>query len=79
MTITPETEPNDQISHPTHYTAHPSGIECIKVTQHMGFCIGSAMKYLWRADCKGDAIADLKKARQFIDFELTKREGAKNG
>ena len=71
--------PPDQISHPTHYTAHPSGIECIEVTQHMGFCLGSAMKYIWRADLKGDAIADLKKARQFIDFEITKREGAQNG
>ena len=74
-----QTPPPDQISHPKHYTAHPSGIECIQITQHMGFCLGSAMKYIWRADLKGDAIADLKKARQFIDFEITKREGAQNG
>ena len=74
-----QTPPPDQISHPKHYTAHPSGIECIQITQHMGFCLGNAVKYIWRADLKGDAIADLKKARQFIDFEITKREGAKNG
>jgi len=59
---TPETLARaDVVNHPPHYTAHPSGIECIQVTEHMGFCIGNAMKYLWRADLKGNAIEDLEK------------------
>jgi len=61
------------VVHPDHYNSHPSGIECIDVVQHMGFNIGNAIKYLWRADLKGNAIEDLHKARQYIDFELKRR------
>ena len=43
---------NDTVNHPKHYTSHPSGIECIQVTQHYDFCIGNAIKYLWRAGKK---------------------------
>lgn len=64
---------NDPVNHPAHYTSHPSGIECIEVTQHMGFNIGNAVKYLWRADLKNDAIEDLKKAKWYIEQELRKR------
>ena len=63
----------DMINHPPHYTAHPSGVECIQITEHMGFCIGNAVKYLWRADMKGRAIEDLEKARFYIDREIAKR------
>lgn len=68
---------SDPINHPPHYTAHPSGIECIQITEHMNFCLGNAVKYIWRADRKGDAIADLKKARWYIDREIQRREAAK--
>ena len=43
----------DKVNHPKHYTNHPSGIECIEITQHHDFCIGNAIKYLWRAGIKG--------------------------
>jgi hypothetical protein len=68
---------NDNVNHPSHYTSHPSGIECITVTEHMGFNLGNAVKYIWRADLKADAIEDLKKARWYIDREL-KRRGVSN-
>lgn len=45
-------EPEDVINHPKHYTSHPSGVECITVTEHMNFNVGNAVKYLWRADRK---------------------------
>ena len=67
---------SDLVNHPPHYTEHPSGVECIQITEHMGFCLGNAIKYIWRADLKGDAIEELKKARWYIDRELHKR-GAK--
>lgn len=63
----------DAVHHPKHYTSHPSGIECIQVTEHMGFNLGNALKYLWRADLKNDAIEDLKKAKWYIERELQKR------
>ncbi|BCF96613.1 hypothetical protein PPGU19_011820 [Paraburkholderia sp. PGU19] len=63
----------EQVDHPKHYNAHPSGIECIDVVEHMGFNLGNAMKYIWRCDEKRDAIEDLKKARWYIEREIEKR------
>jgi hypothetical protein len=63
----------DPVNHPKHYTEHPSGIECIQITEHMGFNLGNAVKYIWRADLKNDAIEDLRKAAWYIDRELKKR------
>lgn len=66
----------DTVSHPPHYTAHPSGVECITVTEHMGFSLGNAVKYIWRADLKGNAIEDLKKARWYLNREIERLEKA---
>jgi Protein of unknwon function (DUF3310) len=65
---------NDPVNHPKHYTSHPSGVECIQVTEHFNFCIGNAIKYLWRAGEKGEYVQDLQKAKWYIDRELTRFE-----
>ena len=62
------------VEHPPHYKNHPSGLECIQVTEHMNFNIGNAVKYAWRCDYKGNPIEDLKKARWYIDREISRRE-----
>jgi hypothetical protein len=64
----------DNVNNPKHYTDHPSGIECIQITEHMSFNLGNALKYIWRCDLKKDAIEDLKKARWYINREIEKRE-----
>ena len=64
----------DEVNRPKHYTAHPSGVECIQVTEHMGFNLGNAIKYVWRADLKGNAVQDLKKAAWYIEREIKRRE-----
>ena len=69
-------EINDLVNHPPHYTAHPSGVECIQVTEHMNFCLGNAVKYIWRADLKNDAIEDLKKAVWYVNREIERRTKA---
>ena len=69
------TEQHDPVNHPQHYTGHPSGVECIQITQHMGFCLGNALKYIWRCDGKGSAVEDLEKARWYLDREISKRKG----
>ena len=69
---------SDEVEHPSHYTSHPSGIECIEVTRHMSFNLGNAIKYLWRADLKGSSLTDLKKAIWYINDEIQKREGEIN-
>jgi hypothetical protein len=63
----------DPVNRPKHYTAHPSGVECIEITEHMGFNLGNALKYIWRCDLKLDAVEDLRKARWYIDREISKR------
>ena len=65
---------NDPVNHPAHYTSHPSGIECIEVTRWMNFNMGNAIKYIWRAGNKGNALEDLKKARWYLDDEIKRRE-----
>lgn len=66
-------EMNDPVNHPKHYTNHPSGVECIQITEHMTFNLGNAVKYIWRADLKGNSIEDLKKAVWYINREIGKR------
>jgi hypothetical protein len=58
---------------PTHYTSHPSGVECIDITKWMNFPLGNAIKYIWRAGLKEtDPIPDLLKARDYIDIEINR-------
>ena len=66
----------DAVLHPKHYTAHPSGIECIAITEHMNFCLGNAIKYIWRADLKGNDVQDLEKAAFYIAREIKRRKDA---
>ena len=62
--------PAGDATNPDHYRSHPSGVECIQVTEHMDFLKGNAMKYLWRAGGKGDEIEDLKKAAWYIERRI---------
>jgi hypothetical protein len=65
----------EAVNHPPHYTAHPSGIECIQVTEYMNFCLGNAVKYIWRAGLKNsDALEDLRKAHWYIEREIQRLE-----
>ena len=74
----------DKVNHPSHYTSHPSGIECIEITKHYDFCTGNAIKYLWRAGLKKEdgysdkakELEDLKKARWYIDQKIKDLEKA---
>ena len=66
----------DPVEHPAHYTSSPSGVEVITVTEHLNFCLGNVVKYVLRADHKGDPITDLRKARWYLDREITRRGGA---
>lgn len=65
-------EKYDAVNYPKHYLQHPSGIECIEITEHFNFCIGNAIKYLWRGDHK-NGLEDLKKAVWYINREIDRR------
>lgn len=68
----------DRVNNPKHYTSHPSGIECIEISKHYNFCIGNAIKYLWRNGLKQESgisakekqIEDLNKAIWYIKQEI---------
>lgn len=65
---------DDPVNHPRHYVSHPSGVECIQITEHMGFNLGNAIKYIWRADLKDDAVEDLRKAAWYVNREIERRD-----
>ena len=66
---------SNNVSHPSHYNAHPAGIECIDIIRHYTCDIANAIKYLWRAGLKPEQgmddaekeIEDLKKALFYIE------------
>jgi len=61
---------NDLVNNPSHYTSHPSGIEAIEVTRWMNYNLGNVVKYVWRADLKGNNIQDLEKAQFYLNDEI---------
>lgn len=65
----------DPVSHPSHYTEGRQ-YEPRKVIDDWGlsFYLGNVVKYISRAGRKNNAIEDLKKARQYLDWEIEKME-----
>ena len=63
---------SDPVNNPAHYTNHPSGIECIQVTEHMNFNRGNAVKYIWRCGDKGEPVEDLRKAIWYLEREIAR-------
>jgi len=65
---------HDVVNHPKHYTTHPSGVECIQITEHMCFNLGNVIKYLWRCDEKDTRLENLKKAAFYLQREIQLEE-----
>jgi len=69
--------PEDRVDHPAYYGSDTT-YEAIKVIDawQLGFSLGNAIKYIARAGKKDStcAIEDLKKARWYLDHEITLRE-----
>lgn len=70
---------SDGVNHPSHY--NKGKIEVIEYIFDQGwgpgFCIGNCIKYLSRADHKGDKIKDLQKARWYLDYYIKWLESQK--
>ena len=67
------TEPvSDPVNHPAHYKV--GGIETIDFIEakKLNYNMGNAVKYISRADHKGNRLQDLEKAKWYIDRELAK-------
>ena len=44
------------VNHPAHY--NHGGAECIDVARKMPFCLGNALKYIWRCGHKHDGTLE---------------------
>ena len=64
---------SDPVNHPSHYF-HPSGIEVIQLTRYESFLRGNILKYVLRAPYKGNELQDLKKAMQYLEWEIERVE-----
>jgi hypothetical protein len=73
----------DIVNHPPHYKA-TNGVETIDVIEAFGLCfhLGNVVKYVLRHNRKGAPLADLRKARWYLDrkikqIEATTKRGRK--
>lgn len=66
---------SNQVDHPEHYQAN--GIEAIDVIEgfNLNFNLGNVIKYIFRADKKGNKKQDLAKAVWYLNRELEKFKG----
>lgn len=62
----PPAPTHDPVNHPDHYCEHPSGVECIQITEHMNFNCGNAMKYIWRHGLKGKDLSGCEEQAQMV-------------
>lgn len=60
----------DNVNHPPHYKV--GGIEVIDFieSKKFNYNLGNVIKYVSRADHKGNRLEDLKKARWYLDREI---------
>jgi hypothetical protein len=74
MDFTPKRQ-EDTINHPPHYKV--GGIEVIDFIEAKGFNyrLGNVIKYISRADYKGDRLENLKKAQWYLNREIEKLIG----
>ena len=63
----------DPVNKPKHYNVGIEPIEAIESWQ-LGYNLGNVIKYVARADHKGNRIEDLKKARWYLDREIKNNE-----
>lgn len=68
--------PDAEVDHPPHYGGADNPHEAIKCIRahELGFNLGNVVKYVFRAEHKGDALQDLKKAMWYLKDEIAFRE-----
>lgn len=67
----------DNVNHPPHYKV--GGIEVIDFIESKGltYNLGNVVKYVSRADHKGNKLEDLKKAQWYLNREVSNLEKSK--
>ena len=73
-TFTSNVSVKDNVNHPEHYKT--GGIETIDFIEakSLGYHLGNVVKYVTRADHKGNRLEDLKKAQWYLNRAISKIE-----
>ncbi len=58
------------MQHPDYYNYSDYEPKDVIRSWQLNFNLGNVIKYIARAGRKGDALPDLKKAKQYIEFEI---------
>ena len=66
--------PKEMVNHPSHYNEGKYEVIDVIYDWNLNFSLGSALKYIARCEYKDKPIEDLKKAIQYIEFEIAQRE-----
>lgn len=65
----------EMVNHPDHYQGNKMEVIDIIEDYGLGFSLGNAVKYILRADKKGNKKQDLEKAIWYLERELSKFKG----
>ena len=68
---------SDPVNHPSHYTFGKYEVLDVIEDWNLGYNRSCVIKYIARAGKKQDELEDLKKARFYLDREISKLEGKK--
>lgn len=60
----------NNIKHPEHYCYGKYEPKDVIRGWQLNFNLGNVIKYIVRAGRKGDALEDLQKAKQYIEYEI---------
>lgn len=61
---------NDVVKNPSHYCFSKYEPKDVIREWNLNFNLGNTIKYVARAGKKDDIVQDLRKARQYLDFEI---------
>ena len=66
----------ETVHHPSHYQGRKYEAIAIIQDYDLNFCLGNVLKYLLRAGRKDPSkkLEDLRKAKQYLEFEIAEIE-----
>lgn len=64
----------NSVDHPNHYNSGKIEVIDFIEEQKLGFCLGNVVKYISRAAHKGKYLEDLKKAKWYLEREISREE-----
>lgn len=57
----------DVVNNPSHYTSHPSGIECCEISSYLNSPLAQAFQYIFRGKLKDEYKQEVKKSLWWLN------------